>query len=478
MFLRIVKNEWRTLFAERSFFILAAVFSILIGYGIYNGASWIRERENQSRQLLEPQGKDLAERREQIRLNDQNVSELKSDEPNPGDPYDIGMELHYTVLPFASSAVLSLGQSDVLTPDAGVSATTLQRTKADKTGFENPLGFLSGRFDLSFVIVYLLPLFILALSFNALSNEREQGILQLLLSQSIKLKALLTAKITAQFVLIFAIILAVGAIGIFLSSASFNVEFGKRILLWILLIAAYSVFWFALAALIVSFGFSSPTNAVVAATAWLMLVLILPSLLSVAIAAVYPVPPRSELISAMRSVNLDMRRDGSKILAEHYQDHPELMPKSGKTDLNDFGLAFAYIQGEQKKRIGEVEDRFSTQIANQQNLVRNLRFLSPSIIAQEASNDIAGTGLERYQHFRRQVKDFDRKWSEFFVPYIYRMEMLTAADFDKMPEFKYEEEPFGEVLGRVIWGILFLLAISVVFLVAAFWKLENYQLQK
>lgn len=478
MFLRIIKNEWRILFAERSFLILAVVFSILIGYGIYNGASWIKERENQSRQLLEPQEKDLAERKEKVRLNDQNASELKSDEPNPGDPYDIGMDLHYTVLPFASSAVLSLGQSDVLTPAAGVSATTLQRTKAEKTGFENPLGFLSGRFDLSFVIVYLLPLFILALSFNALSNEREQGILQLLLSQSIKLKTLLTAKITAQFILIFAIILAVGITGVLLSAASFNFDFWERILLWILLIAAYSVFWFALAALINSFGFSSPTNAVVAATAWLMLVLILPSLLNVAIAAVYPVPPRSELISAMRSVNLDMRRDGSKMLAEHYQDHPELMPKSGQTDLNDFGLAFAYIQGEQKKRIGEVEDRFSTQIAKQQNLVRNLRFLSPSIIAQEASNDIAGTGLERYQHFRAQVKDFDQKWTNFFVPYIYRMEMLNSADFDRMPEFQYEEEPFGEVFSRVIWGILFMLGVSAILLTAAFDKLTNYQLQK
>ncbi len=188
MFLRIIKNEWRILFAERSFLILAVVFSILIGYGIFNGASWIKERENQSRRLLEPQEKDLAERKEKVRLSDQNISEKESDEPNPGDPYDIGMSLHYTVLPFASSAVLSLGQSDVLTSDAGVSATILQRTKIDKSGFENPLGFLSGRFDFSFVIVYLLPLFILALSFNALSNEREQGILQLLLSQSIKLK--------------------------------------------------------------------------------------------------------------------------------------------------------------------------------------------------------------------------------------------------------------------------------------------------
>ncbi|MBK8149180.1 MAG: hypothetical protein IPK58_13480 [Acidobacteria bacterium] len=48
--------------------------------------------------------------------------------------------------------------------------STLQRTQADKDGFENPLGFLAGKFDPSFVLVYLLPLVILALSFNVLSG--------------------------------------------------------------------------------------------------------------------------------------------------------------------------------------------------------------------------------------------------------------------------------------------------------------------
>lgn len=477
MFFKIIKNEWRILFAERSFLILALVFAVLSGYGIYNGQTWIKVREEQSRALLEPQQKDLAERREKIAKGFEPKGD-KDEEENPGDPYNIGMDLHYTILPFAPSAILSLGQSDVLSPETGVSASTVQRTKLEKKGIENPLGFLSGRFDLSFVIVYLLPLVILAMSFNVLSNEREQGILQIILSQSVSLKRLITAKITAQFLLIFGLVASVVTIGIFLTGDFARQGFAERYVLWLSVLAAYSIFWFALAGLINSFGLASAANAVIAATGWLILVLIVPSLLNVIIAAVYPVPPRSELISAMRSVNLDMRRDGSKLLAEHYQDHPEMMPKSGKTDLNDFGLAFVYIQGEQKKRIGEVEDRFSEQLSNQQKLVKNLRFLSPSIIAQEASNDIAGTGLERYQNFRKQVKEFDKKWTDFFVPYIFRMEMLTAADFDRIPEFDYVEETFSEIFYRVLPGILFLIAVASGMLALSFAKLQKFQLQK
>jgi hypothetical protein len=39
MFLRIVKNEWRGLFADKSFLALAAVFAALLRYGVWGGAS-------------------------------------------------------------------------------------------------------------------------------------------------------------------------------------------------------------------------------------------------------------------------------------------------------------------------------------------------------------------------------------------------------------------------------------------------------
>lgn len=477
MFQKIIKTEWRNLFAEKSFLILAIVFALLIAYGISSGASWIGARRTQSIDLLAAQEKNFADKQAKTARGYKGSEEPGNYEPDPSDPYTIGMSLQYAVLPFASAAVFSLGQADVVPIDSGVTISTLQRTKADKTGFENPLSFLSGRFDLSFVIVYLLPLFVLALSFNLLSGEREAGILQLLLSQPIKLKNLLTAKIAAQFVLIFALVLIVSLIGVFLSVSDFSADFWVRTLLWILLVAAYSAFWFALASYLNSFGFSSATNAVVASASWLILVLILPSLLNVVVSAAYPVPSRNELISAVRNVNLDMRRDGSRLLAEHYQDHPELMPKDKKADLNDFGLAFVYIQREQKKRVNEVEEKFATQLAAQQNLVKTFRFLSPSIIAQEASNDIAGTGLERFQHFRSQVGEFDKTWADYFVPRIYRMENLSAQDFDAIPRFEYREEFIGAVVGRVGFGILFLLAATAALLFLTFGRLKNYRLE-
>ena len=476
MFIRIIKTEWRNLFAERSFILLTLAFAVLLGYGVWSGSSWIAERKSESQQLLDKQASDLAERRTKTAQGFKGSTEPY--EPDPSDPYSIGMSLQYASLPFSPAAAFSIGQADVLPLDAGVTVSTLQRTKADKGGFENPLSFLPGRFDLSFIIVYLLPLFVLALSFNILSGERERGTLRLLLSQPLKLRSLLTAKTIALFVLISAVVLAVSLVGVLLTVGDFSTDFWIRSALWVLLVLAYSAFWFGLAIFVNSLGYSSATNAVVCAASWLVLVLILPSLLNVAISSAYPVPSRSELISAVRSVNLDMRRDGSRILAEHYQDHPELMPKDGKTDLEDFGLAFVLVQREQKQRVDAVEARFAEQLANQQSLIRSFRFISPSVIAQEASNDIAGTGLSRYQHFRAQVKQFDTAWADFFVPRIFKKENLIAQDFDSIPRFIWSEEPKDSVVMRAGVGILYLILISAVLLIVAFRKLGNYRLEK
>ena len=55
-------------------------------------------------------------------------------------------------------------------------------------------GCWPGRFDLAFVLIYLYPLLILALTYNLLSAEKEQGTLALALSQPVSLRTLVSAR--------------------------------------------------------------------------------------------------------------------------------------------------------------------------------------------------------------------------------------------------------------------------------------------
>lgn len=102
-------------------------------------------------------------------------------------------------------APFSIGQSDLL-PYYFKISTRSQTTFINNDDIENPTNLLSGRFDISFVIIYLLPLLILAVSYNFLSAEREAGTLQMLLAQPVALRKFIFGKITLRF---FAIIIPV-----------------------------------------------------------------------------------------------------------------------------------------------------------------------------------------------------------------------------------------------------------------------------
>ncbi len=82
---------------------------------------------------------------------------------------------------------------------------------------ENPLKLLTGYWDFSFVLVYLYPLLILALSYSMIAAEKEDGVMALLLSQPVGLKTLIAGKIVARAVIIFGCVIVFSLFGFLLS---------------------------------------------------------------------------------------------------------------------------------------------------------------------------------------------------------------------------------------------------------------------
>ena len=77
----------------------------------------------------------------------------------------------YVTLPPTGLAALSVGQSDIQLNYLPVSlATTLDVTK--NLELENPVNLMTGSFDIAFVVIFLLPIFILAMSYDLLSSEK------------------------------------------------------------------------------------------------------------------------------------------------------------------------------------------------------------------------------------------------------------------------------------------------------------------
>jgi ABC-2 type transport system permease protein len=233
----------------------------------------------------------------------------------------------------------------------------------------------------------------------------------------------------------------------------------------------YGAFWIALAVAVNALGRGSATNAVALAGVFFAVIAVLPGIASAVVSIAHPPATRIELISALRDASLDLRRDGSRLLARYYEDHPELRPPGAPEA--DFGKLFVSVQLELDRIGGPIEARFRGRLTEQQALVDRIRFLSPAILAQEAMTDLAGTGAARHARFDAQVEDLRASYRDFFVPRILAGRRLAPEDYAAIPRFGFREEPAAALARRVLGGLAGLMVSTVALVIFAAVRLRR-----
>jgi ABC-2 type transport system permease protein len=375
------------------------------------------------------------------------------------------MGSRYATMPPGPLAALAVGQSDLLPYYFRVTVNT-RDTLMGNDEIENPVHLLSGRFDLVFVIIYLFPLVILALSYNLISAEKEDGTLSMTLSQPVALRSVALGKIGFRGLFILLLGAGLSVVSALLSGVDLTGEgVISRLLVWTAVVTAYASFWFALSLAINALGRSSATNALALSGLWLTFVLLIPSLLNVVVKTVHPVPSRVEMIQAMRVASDEVTAARSRVMAAYLEDHPELATAANATETQLSILRVATTE-ELERRIQPVLDSFDDQVARQQQLVERYRFLSPAILTQAALYDLAGTGVHRYKHFLRLANRYHEQWQAHIQPMMMRAIKLEPRQIDELPRWQFEEERNADVLGRV-WTNLAGLFVAA-FVVTAF----------
>ena len=114
MIKRILHHEWRTLAADRTVWLMIALFGLIVGFGLYNGVAWVRFQEETLAAASQDQDQRLAE------LLDE-AARVDSGTPIPG-PYNhprspgcVGgtRGQRFALAPPASLAAMSVGQADL-----------------------------------------------------------------------------------------------------------------------------------------------------------------------------------------------------------------------------------------------------------------------------------------------------------------------------------------------------------------------------
>lgn len=459
----VLKNEWRLLMADRPLKIALGLFVVLLGYALTNGVVWLRFQERTVEATTSGNVERAAALQQELEAIEAG-GQPSSPFADPRSPRVLGgpSGSHTAVLAPGPLTALAIGQSDLLPYYYDVNIYTNEASFQQNGEIENPLNLMVGRFDLAFAVVYLLPLLVLALSFNVLSEEREQGTLALTLSQPVSARSVVTMKLAFRALVVAGIVLGVSLLGA-LATGGFGSP--GRILLWSVTVVAYSLFWFALAAWVNAVGRSSAWNATVLVGAWLVLVVVLPAAINAAAGLLHPLPSRVEMVTAQREASNDAVNRRSELLARYLEDHPE-MAEGVVADEPGLGALSWAATDAVNGRLEEVAAEHDARRTEQTALVRRYRFLSPALLAQEALLDAAGTGDARFADFQSQVREFAEQWREFFVPAIMADEQMNAGVLADVPTFSLADGDSADLARRataplaVLAGLLALIGAA------------------
>lgn len=478
----IVRHEARVMIADRTLPLIVLLFTALLAYGLANGLMQTAARERVVADITErQQARDAANIVKWRRVM---TGEVTPDPfANPVDPASVGsgMGAQHAVLPTLALAPVAAGQSDMMADYYRVTYRSRVNFMYDSE-IENPWNLLSGRFDLAFVLVYLFPLLIFAVSFNMLSAERDQGTLRMLLSQPLTLSRLMLAKSTLRAAVMIGLAVVVPLVGLLLFRPEVFSSGGLEALaLLALMIAAYGLFWFALAALVNALSRSSAANALILIGGWVMLVLVTPVLMNLVVSAASPAPSRTELAARTRQVQIEgLNRYNSLLSADYrYTDGNgagALLPVNGRLEVSPRLRAFYLMNRDVDAQVQTLLDVFDRRIAGQQALVDRFGVLSPAIVMNEGLASLAGNGSRRYLSFQRQVIDYHEAWKAYFTPRVLDGVAIVEEDFSRMPRWTWLEEDARSGHLDAVIRITQLLGFSGLLALGAVWRLRRRQL--
>ena len=188
---------------------------------------------------------------------------------------DIGLLLYYLKFALIKEqnplAALSIGQNDLNPSVQSVKILTLEGQKYD-TDLVNPTKLLFGNLDLSFILVYIFPLLIIAFTYNLISEEEESGTWKMV---SVSVQSKMTFILSKLLVRIGAIFIAMSLLYV-VASWVLHIQWDSAFLAFFLIGLFYQLFWFALSFWVISFRRHSNFNALILLSFWLLLVVLLP----------------------------------------------------------------------------------------------------------------------------------------------------------------------------------------------------------
>jgi ABC-2 type transport system permease protein len=352
-------------------------------------------------------------------------------------------------LPPAPLAVLSVGETD-LNPIAYEVSTNVPLESfsvTEQTAY--PLKMLIGHFDYEFVVVYLLPLFIIAVPFNLISEERENGTLNLVLSQPISLRTLLLAKLGLRIFALFGVVLLTSGVGLAALGLDWHTQgMVPTLAVCCFAVIAYGLLWFAMAAL-VNLQFESSTSCALAlASCWVLLVFLFPSFVNLTANTAFPMPSRVEFVNVRRALDASLDARKEALISRFFAEHPEHRRDAKYPELGKHYIGRVAGAEEMERQLGSLRESFRSQMEGQRRIHNLVRPFSVVAQVRDVLREASGSGRNRYQRFLGQIRTYQGEWRKYFWGRAFLLPPMSSTDYDGIPRFTFQEESLSVAAQR------------------------------
>lgn len=390
-----------TQFYRNKAYIIALLFLLMAGLmAIYTGKKFLDRNED----IISKSG---AFQKESIARN----TKFHKD--------DLGLALYYIKFNLINEtpklAALNIGMRDLNPSIQGVTIRNLeeQRYNAD---FYNPANAAAGNFDLSFVIVFLFPLVIVAFCYNLISEEEEKGTWKLLSVQSGNLSEILDQKMLIRILAITAVYLAL----MFIASVWIKIPLNLYYIAFAVSGWLYILFWFALCRWMASFRKSSAQNALILLIVWVGINFIIPMSSNILIQKIYPVHESLKAVMEQRE-GYHNKWDEAKLstMEKFYKEYPQY--RNFTVEEND---VFTWTWYYAMQHMGDLESAKSSEKYTGKMQKRNqaaiyLGYLLPSLHTQLTASHLAKTDMGNHLQYASSLRKFHEKKRLFFYPLIF-----------------------------------------------------------
>lgn len=468
MLIHIINHEIKTLLRSGWMVVIALLMMAVIGFASYNGYQKTSQRTNDIQEAMKSMAKSDATMLENIEKAEKGIDTGLPYWKVPTSPSVVGFRHPRTVAMDAQPlSLIATGQSDMYSHYME-SSTYGNNFALDNTEMSNPVQLLFGTFDLAFVFVFIIPLLIIAFTYDLLSKEKELGTLRVIGAQPISVTKWLFQKLAFRFAFfaLVSILFFLVFLGMFAPHAFQNFT---SVLLAIFQIIAYELFWFVLAGIVNVKINHSAKNAVILIGLWLLTVLIIPVTANQVGTSLFPTPSRLNMINEIRQANKEMEKKQDKILDAYLRDHPELANTDTTKKYNFWHKYFAsqkILQDEIKPLLGSYEEALS----KQQKVVNYMKYLSPALVMNESFNRLAGTSSDDYLNYKKQVVEFSEEWRNHIVPLLFQDKKYSRKTYEKRPIFQFKPLANNQL---VIFNIIATLVLIGVLLGIVFFMRPN-----